>query len=160
MKLSIKRRLAPCQPPESGDVSPCRFIGMATDRAINHSHDDVQSVSNVSDRLIPSFETGQARNVFDVERRPYGRASLPLVPEDTNQALLTGEGSDFDLIARSLESTGTHLWFLDFLCSFCSPLAVLQRFKENEAAAGQHRLTVKEFSEHAPPRTVPAECRH
>lgn len=130
MKPSIKSRLGFCQLPDSGDVSPYHVIGMVTDLAINQSPYNVRSVSAMIDRVTPALETGQARIFFDDERRPYGYASWVVVPESTHQPLLAGKCSDFELSTDFLSGTGSHLWFFDFLCPFCSPLAMLQRLKQ------------------------------
>ncbi|WP_028672254.1 toxin-activating lysine-acyltransferase [Saccharospirillum impatiens] len=133
MKLNINSPLAPCVPPDSGQLTPYQAIGLVTDLAMNHGDYCDSSVKALLDRLIPALNTGNAKVFFDDASRPYGYASWATVPDDVHHSLLAGTGQSNVDAAQFFSTTpsGNYLWFFDLLCPFTSPLAMYRTLKQS-----------------------------
>lgn len=130
MRQTINSPLAPCQLPESGQLSPYQAIGVVTDLAINHSYYDELTVEEALARVIPALESGNAKIFFDDNRRPYGYASWTWLSDEAHRSLLTGDDDKLMQAAHFFKaSAGTNLWFFDLLFPFTSLPTVFQMLK-------------------------------
>lgn len=130
MRLTINSPLAPCQLPDSGQLSSYQAIGLVTDVAMSHSHYIDSSVGNFLERLMPALNAGNAKVFFDENSRPYGYVSWVTLPEALHHSLLANTWStSTDLAQFFNKSPGDKLWFFDLLCPFSSPLNMLRALK-------------------------------
>ena len=142
MRLNINSPLAPCELPESGQLSPYQAIGIVTDLAICHSDYDALSVDSAITRLTPALETGRAKVFFDDNSRPYGYASWTLLTDETHHRMLTGWETSFVDADQFFKFTqGTNLWFLDLLCPFSSPIVMYRMLSKELGEFGSAYLT-------------------
>lgn len=130
MKQTISSPLAPCPMPESGRLSSYQALGIVTELAIYHSEYDALNVEQISARLLPALESGQAKVFLDDDSRPYGYASWITLSDEAQQDLLeSSDDIEADVVHYFQLLPGPNLWLLDLLCPFASPLTMLRTLK-------------------------------
>jgi cytolysin-activating lysine-acyltransferase len=144
MRLTINSPLAPCELPETGQLSPYKAIGLVTDLAMNHCDYSDSSVKGLIDRLLPALNAGNANVFFDDARRPYAYASWSFLPGNLHQSMLD------DSKKPHLNSTpffnsarGENLWFFDLLCPFSNPLNLFKTLRNSFSDYGSAYLYPK-----------------
>lgn len=134
MMKAISSPLAVVELEDVDHLSFWKSIGIAADLYLNHSSYGQNSIDQFVQRIIPALQEKQAQVFFDDESRPYGFASWAIVGEKSHSELL--QHGQLPQVWHE-DSPHQHLWFIDILSPFCSPLEMIKRCKQSLSSFDQ-----------------------
>ena len=114
-------------------LSTFNTLGVFTDLAINHSELNKLNVDETVTRVLMAVEFGTAKAFLDDYQRPVGYASWAHVSESKHQWLLSGNATgvtDPKFFFCDDAEEKKHLWFVDLINPFSSPLFMYRALRE------------------------------